>query len=58
MSLLSGQVGQNPQSLDTYFQEAQTAKNKGQMNLHKKLVDKLDELLVGKSKILTSSKIS
>lgn len=55
---LSGKVGSNPQNLNHYFEEAQTAMSKGQKALHQRLIDKLDEVIVSKSRIMVSASIS
>ena len=55
---LSEKVGANPQQIDHYFEEAQKAKKTGKIALHKRLVDKLDEVLVTKSRILGSAPVS
>jgi hypothetical protein len=51
-------VEENPQNIKHYLEEANIAMSKGQTDLHSSLVDKLDELLANKSRILAVSPIS
>ena len=54
---LSAKVEENPQNIKHYLEAANIAMSKGQTALHSSLVDKFDELLAKKSRILAESPI-